>query len=158
MRPVKRTAPRPLPTGTGRGAFVLRAHHLLCALGFRGIGYSPEFTANMKRVVRRLRAGRQQVRLTDTPDVICAACPNLRGGRCRPASGLHSRVPARDRRVLRRMGLPPGTVVTVKRAYDLVRERITPKDLREKTCAGCRWLELGYCEEGLAALARAGTR
>lgn len=158
MSPAKRTAPRPLPTGTGRGAFVLRAHHLLCALGFRGLGYSPEFTANMKRVVLRLRAGRQRVRLTDTPDVICAVCPNLRGGRCRPASGRRCRVPARDRRVLGRLGLSPGEVVTAKRAYGLVRERITPNDLRERICAGCRWLELGYCEEGLAEMIPKGKR
>jgi hypothetical protein len=118
------------------------------------LGYSPEFTANMKRVVRRLRGDRQRVRLTDTPDVICAACPNLRGGRCRANSGRRSRVPTRDRQVLRRLGLSPGTTVTVKRAYDLVRERITPEELREKLCAGCRWLELGYCEEGLAGLRR----
>ena len=145
-------APRPPRAKAGRGAFVLRAHHLLCALGFRGLGYSPEFVANMRRVVRKLRGGRQRFRLTDTPDVICAACPNLRGGRCRPASGGRSRVPARDRRVLRQLGLAPGAELTARQAYALVRERITPEDLRTKLCSGCRWVELGYCEEGLAGL------
>lgn len=130
----------------------MRAHHLLCALGFRGLGYSPEFVANMTQVVRRLRGGRARVALVDTPDVICAACPNLQGGRCRPASGRRSRVPTRDRRVLRRLGLVSGAELTARQAYALVRERITPEELREKLCAGCRWVGLGYCEAGLTEL------
>jgi len=131
----------------------LRAHHLLCALGFRGLGYSPEFVANMTRVVRALRRrpGRL-VRLADTPDAICRACPNLRGGRCRPATGGRSRVPTRDRKVLRRLGLKPGARLTARAAYALIRARITPEDLRRDLCAECRWVALGYCEEGLAVL------
>ena len=37
----------------------LRAHHLLCLLTYVGKGYSPAFTANYDKVVRRLGEGWQ---------------------------------------------------------------------------------------------------
>ncbi|PIU52192.1 DUF1284 domain-containing protein, partial [Candidatus Desantisbacteria bacterium CG07_land_8_20_14_0_80_39_15] len=30
----------------------IRAHHLLCVLGFQGLGYSPEFIKKMTQVKR----------------------------------------------------------------------------------------------------------
>lgn len=39
----------------------IRAHHVLCILGFRGEGYSREFVENMRRVVDIIRANPQAV-------------------------------------------------------------------------------------------------
>ena len=55
----------------------LRAHNLLCIQGFVGKGYSPEFVANMKRIVGGL-LGRTEVTVVEEPDGLCSACPNLR--------------------------------------------------------------------------------
>jgi hypothetical protein len=135
----------------------IRGHHLLCALGFRGRGYSPEFVANMRRIVSRMRQRtRSKLVLLDSADSICAACPNLRAdGACRNKKSA-ARVGAKDRRILRRLDLRPGVEITVAAAYRRVREAITPGLLTEKLCAKCRWRSLGYCAEGLRRLGLKG--
>ncbi len=50
---------------------LLRGHHFLCILTYRGKGYSPAFVENMTRQVEAIRAGRD-VRLIEGPDAICA--------------------------------------------------------------------------------------
>ena len=131
----------------------LRGHHLLCILGFRGLGYDAGFTANMARIVRRVRAHPNALlELIVGPDSICAACPHLRGHACRAGGTPRLRVPARDRAVLRALGLSVGARVTARQAYALVRARITPTTQAARICAGCSWLPLGYCLEGLRAL------
>ena len=53
----------------------LRPHHLLCILTFAGKGYSPAFTVNFARIVRRLADG-ETIRIVDGPDDVCV--PMLR--------------------------------------------------------------------------------
>ena len=59
----------------------LRAHNLLCIQGFVGKGYSPEFVANMTRVIESL-GNDAPVTVTASPDVLCSACPNLTDAGC----------------------------------------------------------------------------
>jgi hypothetical protein len=135
----------------------IRAHHLLCILGFRGLGYSAVFVANMDRIVRRIR-GRPRGKLVvlDSADSICAACPHLRAdGVCRNAKAS-ARVRAKDRAILRRLGLKPGASLSASSAYERVRREITPALLTGKLCAKCRWKSLGCCAEGLERLVREG--
>jgi len=54
----------------------LRAHNLLCIQGFVGKGYSPEFVANMTRVIESL-GDETRVTVIAAPDALCSACPNL---------------------------------------------------------------------------------
>jgi uncharacterized protein len=49
----------------------LRAHHLLCILTYKGVGYTPAFTSNMTRIVEDIRHG-AAIRLCSGPDSICA--------------------------------------------------------------------------------------
>jgi len=141
------------------GPLRIRGHHLLCALGFRGRGYSEAFVANMDRIVRRMRARpRSALVVLDSADSICAACPNLRAdGACRNEKAS-ARVRAKDRAILRRLGLKPGTAISAAAAYGRVRQAITPALLTGKLCAKCRWKSLGYCAEGLGRLVDAGKK
>ena len=128
----------------------MRGHHLMCALGFRGLGYSPEFAANMGAILRRLDAAPETpVTVTDGPDAICAAFPADHPAHCGEPN-----VALRDRRVIAGMGLQPGAT----RSWVELRARLgrafVPRDL-DTLCATCPWLPLGYCAQGLAA-ARAG--
>jgi len=93
-------------------ALRIRAHHLLCILGFRGLGYSAAFVANMARIVRRVRGRpRSKLVLLDSADSICAACPRLRaGGVCRNEK-VSARDRAKDRAVPRRLGLKRGSLL-----------------------------------------------
>lgn len=128
----------------------MRGHHLLCALGFRGLGYSAEFSANMAAVLSRLdRAADTPVTVIDTPDAICSAFPADQPGHCTTPQVIE-----RDRRVIAGMGLKPGAV----RSWAELRARLSgafqPSDL-DSLCATCPWLPLGYCAQGLAAARRA---
>ena len=61
---------------------VLRGHHLLCLKGFQGYGYSEDFTKNMTEVNRKRKSENTTITLTNSPDDICKACPNLKGNLC----------------------------------------------------------------------------
>ena len=126
---------------------------VLCLMGFRGKGYSGSFVAEMSDVHRRLQADPEQpVRLISSPDRLCAACPNLRGGGCTlqgPDHEAHMR--AQDEDVLRRLGLAAGGVYAWRVVLDRVRARVRGADL-PAICTTCPWLSLGWCAEGVDAL------
>ena len=126
---------------------------VLCLMGFRGKGYSGSFVAEMSDVHRRLQADPEQpVRLISSPDRLCAACPNLRGGGCTlqgPDHEAHMR--AQDEDVLRRLGLAAGGVYPWRVVLDRVRARVRGSDL-PAICTTCPWLSLGWCAEGVDAL------
>jgi len=60
----------------------LRGHHLLCLKGFQGYGYSEDFTKNMTEINFLRKQDSTTVSLTNSPDDICRACPNLKDGIC----------------------------------------------------------------------------
>ncbi len=152
------TGPKVTPDRSN-GPLRIRGHHLLCALGFRGRGYSEAFVANMDRIVRRMRERpRGTLVVLDSADSICAACPHLRAdGACRNKKAS-ARIRVKDRAILRRMGLKPGTTISAASAYERVRQAITPALLTGKLCAKCRWKSLGFCAEELGRLVDAGKK
>ncbi len=134
----------------------LRAHHLLCLLGFRGLGYSPEFTRNMTRIAARLRADpATRIRLRARPDDICAACPHLDGGCRQEGPESESRARRRDRAVLSGLGLRSGEETTWAEALLSLARVFSAGDI-VRVCAPCPWLEHGYCARGLAHLIATG--
>ncbi|AMD17032.1 hypothetical protein TL18_02730 [Methanobrevibacter sp. YE315] len=60
----------------------LRGHHLLCLKGFQGYGYDENFTENMIEVNEKRKLPQTNVYLTNAPDDICKACPNLKNNIC----------------------------------------------------------------------------
>ncbi len=61
----------------------IRPHHLLCILGFRGLGYSEKFVSNMEEVAKKLRSDFTSfITLVLECDAICAACPHNVEGKC----------------------------------------------------------------------------
>ena len=128
----------------------LRGHHLLCTYGFRGLGYDEHFVANMAALVAGIR--REPERLVEVgqgADDLCGACPHLKDGQCaRNGAESAARVKRHDERVLMRLALEPGAVLSAGSLLAAVEDRIAPKDIAG-LCEGCQWLALGYCEEGL---------
>lgn len=138
----------------------IRGHHLLCMLGFRGEGYSDGFVRNMRRVVERFHSERALlVQLVDEPDDICSACPNLDAGRCTAREGADERTRCMDREVLAAVGLPVGGFCSPDTAMRRVTARMD-EVTRRQICEGCRWLDRGYCRDGLRELKdrRLGTK
>ncbi|MBI2852121.1 MAG: DUF1284 domain-containing protein [Chloroflexi bacterium] len=130
----------------------IRGHHLLCMLGFRGLGYSVDFAAAMDEVVKEFRANPALAVIVVTEcDVICGSCPHNKGSRCLKKEDSYERVKSKDADVLDTLGFKPETQTTVGDAWKRVKERISVEDLKEM-CRKCEWLGLGYCVDGLAKL------
>jgi hypothetical protein len=129
----------------------LRAHNLLCIQGFVGKGYSPEFVANMTRVVEGL-APDAGVTVLDEPDALCAACPSLADDGCTlHGPGTERGIVHQDRDVLRRLRLEAGARVTWREVLARIAKSIEPDDL-DDICGACPWLELGTCKAGIERL------
>lgn len=132
---------------------MLRAHHLICLLGFRGLGYSPEFLQDMTKIVFELLSCPDTlIEVVYGPDDICAPCPFLKGGGCHE-EGPHSEeiIKARDSAVMMRLGLVSGEKITWHAVEQRIRSSINLQDL-EQICRDCKWLPLGYCAAGLKRL------
>jgi uncharacterized protein len=131
----------------------LRGHTLLCLQGFRGEGYSQEFTDNLAAVHRSLNGNpNQPVELVEEPDRVCGACPHRAPVGCTlNGSGSEAGMQAQDRNVLKRLGLSSGSMVRWRDVLDRIRVSIKGSDL-PNICGSCRWLPLGYCKEGIDRL------
>lgn len=138
---------------TGRDPVRYRPHHFLCALGYEGKGYSPDFTANMTAIVMgRLRAPGGDdtlIEVTGAPDDICAPCPKRRGDIC----ATEAKIARLDMNHARALALKPGDRLTWGQAKARIRLHVKPGSLKT-LCAGCDWQAHGMCERALAALHR----
>jgi len=129
----------------------IRAHNLLCIQGFVGEGYSPDFVANMTRVVASLHAA-AEVTVVDRPDVLCEACPNLAGDGCAlHGAGTERGIVAQDRDVMHRLGIAAGETLPWGEVLRRIRAAVAPGDL-DTICGTCPWLPLGHCKAGLRRL------
>ncbi|MBP1155558.1 MULTISPECIES: DUF1284 domain-containing protein [unclassified Paenibacillus] len=123
----------------------LRGHHLLCLLGFRGMGYSPEFAINMTAVYEQLRNNpATMVTLVRGADDLCSCYPLDKPNHCDTKS-VHDR----DDTVLARLGLMSGTSISWQEILQLLEKHMVPGDI-PLICGSCPWQPYGVCEEGVA--------
>ncbi|GGI99813.1 hypothetical protein GCM10010885_06360 [Alicyclobacillus cellulosilyticus] len=128
----------------------LRGHHLLCLLGYRGMGYSAAFTANMTRIHATLRRQPDTlVELVDGPDDLCDHFPPDQPRHCEDGN-----VQRRDAAVLAQSGLSPGDMRPWRELEVVLGARFVPADI-PRLCSTCPWLPYGVCEDGLRRI-RAG--
>jgi hypothetical protein len=145
----------PPASRAGAAPVALRPHHVLCAIGYQGLGYSDAFTANMSELVLgRLRGPQGDATplvITGSADAICAPCPSRRGSGCEQ----QARIDRLDQAHAAALGLAPGDRLTWAEAQARVQARVRPGSLQQ-LCAGCAWLPLGLCETALARLHEKG--
>lgn len=139
---------------------IIRGHTLLCLQGFRGEGYSPDFIDNMAVIHTRLQSHpKTRVRVTDSPDLFCAACPNLKEsepvGCTLRGPDFEQHIVSQDRQVLDLLGLRVGQEITWAEVLQRIGSRARGEML-DGICGDCQWLSLGYCKEGIERL-RAAT-
>ncbi|WP_284641352.1 DUF1284 domain-containing protein [Paenibacillus silviterrae] len=129
----------------------LRGHHLLCLLGYRGMGYSKAYTENMTAVYGRLRDNPStSVTIVEGVDDLCSCFPSDQEYHC-DREGVFRH----DRLVLDHLGLSFGDTLAWEQLLERIRRWVAPERIGE-WCAGCRWRSYGVCEAGLARLAAGG--
>lgn len=130
----------------------IRSHHLLCVLGFSGLGYSQKFIATMEEVAKRMRFNPTfPITVVAECDIICASCPHNKENKCLKETESELKVKTRDLELLLRLGLEAGTQILADEALMRIKERLSFEDMAE-ICRDCEWLELGYCVQGLEKL------
>ena len=118
----------------------LRAHHGMCLYFFRGKGYSGQFVENMGKMKAVLEEN-PTIRLMDSPDDICAACPNKVTEPCAEKASQY------DQEVLRRCGLSVGDTLSYEDFSEKVVETILRPGVRGSICGDCQWSSLCHWEE-----------
>lgn len=118
----------------------LRAHHGMCLYFFRGKGYSGQFVENMGKMKAVLEEN-PTIRLMDSPDDICAACPNKATEPCAEKASRY------DREVLRRCRLSVGDTLSYEDFSKKVVETILRPGVRRSICGDCQWSSLCHWEE-----------
>ncbi|MBL9085997.1 MAG: DUF1284 domain-containing protein [Planctomycetia bacterium] len=128
----------------------IRAHNLLCLLGYRGRGYDDAFVERMTDVHRTLTADPgTPVQVLVRPDRLCDACPHLRTDGCSLGGrGHEAHMRAQDLDVVRRLGLEEGQVLPWREILERVARHVRGSDL-PTICTTCPWLGLGWCAEGV---------
>jgi uncharacterized protein len=122
----------------------LRGHHLLCLLGYRGMGYSREYVANMTRVHQTLRTKPEtEVLLVAGPDDLCAKFPGSQTCHCEDAN-----IYERDAAVLKKLNVQVGQKIPWRELQERIGENIMPMDIG-RLCSTCSWRSYGVCEEGV---------
>lgn len=127
-----------------------RPHHLLCAAGFSGKGYSPDFVRNFKKIMAQLNGENGDailIEIVGETDSVCAPCPHKRGTLCT----TQEKISALDNAHARALGITPGQTFTWGEAKKIIAKKMTIDNFH-KACDGCSWKKYGVCEEALRKL------
>ena len=117
---------------------LLRGHHLLCLKGFQGYGYDEDFTKNMTEINNLRKLPETTITLTNSPDDICKACPNLKNNLCE-CETQNERIVKMDEEVLKK--------IDVTKEYESVElfEKVdfifNTEESVSKICFNCLWHE-----------------
>jgi hypothetical protein len=133
---------------------LLRGHHFLCILTYRGKGYSDAFVANMSAKVAAIRNG-QPVQLVEGPDDICNgftdACREACDHDCNARETSKMDLLAAEA-VSTLLGRPLMTPAPLAVA-EIAALRVAYKQNTIRTaCADCTWKEFcdGIAEDGFS--------
>ncbi|PID01600.1 hypothetical protein CSV67_13760 [Sporosarcina sp. P2] len=122
----------------------LRGHHIFCLLGYRGMGYSEEYTANMTKIHDVLRERPDTlIQIIKGPDSLCAKFPKGQPYHCED-DGIYER----DSVILHSLGLKVSDVLPWREVERRIRLHVVPDDI-VVICETCSWRSYGYCQEGV---------
>ncbi len=127
-----------------------RPHHFLCALGFRGLGYSPAFVANFQSILAQLNAPNGDATLLQVvkdTDAICSPCPHRKEQLCH----YQTKIQKLDQAHSQALGIKPGEQLTWGEAKERIAKRISIAQFHQ-ICAQCAWKALGICAQALSEL------
>ena len=122
-----------------------RPHHFLCALCFKGKGYSANFIANFTAIMNKLNApdgDATAIHVVSHTDAICAPCPHRTGKTCTSEENIN----VLDRAHAEALSIQAGDELTWGEAKERIQNNITLATFH-RICATCEWKPLGICEE-----------
>lgn len=125
-------------------AFAFRPHHFLCALCFRGSGYSPDFVANFSALMDELSSengDETMINVINHTDSICQPCPHRTGKTCTS----QEKITKLDHAHSDALALGAGDVISWGQAKNRIKENISLAKFHS-ICSGCEWKNLGICE------------
>ena len=129
---------------------LLRPHHLMCLLSFRGYGYSDLFTRNFKSIHSQVLSKCENtinLQITQYADTICKPCPHRRGTGCKEQDKINSL----DRAHSEALNIKHGDQLSWKQAKQKIVANVNEETFH-KICQQCSWKEYGYCQEALNKL------
>ncbi|MBE0068610.1 DUF1284 domain-containing protein [Thermoanaerobacterium thermosaccharolyticum] len=130
---------------------ILRGHHLLCMLGFKGLGYDSDFIKNMDTIIKKLKDDDDVlIKLVDNVDNICEKCPNNITGVCENEHHEDS-IKEMDDTVLNILQIKPETYMKYNDILDKIKLLMT-EEVMDDICCNCAWKGYGYCVDGLKNL------
>jgi uncharacterized protein len=127
---------------TNGPALKLRGHHLICLHFFRGEGYSAEFTANLREILKRAATG-ERIETVSEADDVCKICPYLKMNRCLYDEDAHEEIQEMDREALALLELTVGDIIL----WSDIRKKLPAIFHRwsEEFCRACDWRQA--CEK-----------
>lgn len=127
----------------------LRGHHLLCLLGYRGMGYSQEYVQEMTKLHAALRENPENlISIVLGPDDLCAHFPEDKPYHCEDEN-----VYIRDQSILTHLGIKVGEQYRWEDLLAAIQHRVVPDDI-PRFCETCPWRPYGVCEEGVERIRR----
>lgn len=124
-----------------------RPHHFLCALCFKGKGYSPSFIRNFKAIMQILQGAAGDttlIQIVNESDSICAPCPNRQGTACQ----TEEKIRVLDTAHAAQLHWQPGNSITWGAAKEQIATQLTLEKFH-RMCASCDWKAYGLCESVL---------
>ena len=122
---------------------------MLCVFGWQGHGYNEQFSRKMDEVEAFINTPPTLLSVSTKADCICESCPHLEKDGCfKDEVKREAEIQAQDERVLTFLNLKQGQVFSVNSLKQLIGQKKPHLKLSE-LCAGCSWLDKGYCYQGL---------
>ena len=110
----------------------------MCLKGFQGYGYDENFVENMTDVNVKRKQTATSIILTNSPDDICKACPNLKNGICINET-QNEKIVNMDGEVLKKFEIDKEyNAVELFKKVDAI---FNTKDSVSKICFNCIWHE-----------------
>ena len=117
---------------------ILRGHHLLCLKGFQGYGYDEYFTKNLIRINDLRKSENTTIQITNSPDDICRACPNLKNNLCK-TENHNARIVDMDGEVLKK--IDSSKEYDAIELFEKIDEIFNTQESVSEICFNCMWLE-----------------
>jgi hypothetical protein len=122
-----------------------RPHHFLCALCFKGSGYSPAFVANFHVIMDILHSSQgdnTKINVVAHTDSICEPCPNRLGKTCT----TEEKINLLDTAHAAVLDIHHQDSITWGEAKKRIAEKMTLEKFHQ-ICAVCSWKQYGICED-----------